>query len=253
MQPNYRYILDKLTVFASCDDATVLDYGCGVGDIVQESRRCGFRTYGVEKFYGGSDIRDTVEQKGLLGDIIFELDSNGRIPFDDQFFDLVVSNQVFEHVEDLQSAFNEVARVIKPGGQLLCLFPSLGIVREVHCGIPMVHWLPKRSKLRYFWLLLFRTLSFGAHKAGKSRRAWAADFAEWLRNFTHYRSRREIKRLLGREFSSYRSLEGDYVSFRLRQKGLQAAANIVRQPFICVLTREACRRYGGLVFVVKKA
>jgi len=252
MQPNYRYVIEKIAELAPDDDLVILDYGCGLGEIVERCRELNIRAFGVEKFYAGANSRQIAEERRLLGDVIHELEDDGRIPFDDEYFDLVVSNQVFEHVEDLENVVKEVARVLKPNGSLLCLFPSKGILREVHCGIPIVHWLPKRSKIRYYWLLLFRGLGFGYHKAGKSRRAWAADFTDWLQSYTHYRSRGTIKKVLAQEFATYRSLEDEYVAFRLTLKGLTRSANIVRWPVIGVLIREVCRRYGGLVLLAEK-
>src|ERR1700722_1290148 len=46
-----------------------------------------------------------------------------HLTFDDETFDLVTSNQVFEHVpEDIQG-FRECARVLKPGGALIFAVP----------------------------------------------------------------------------------------------------------------------------------
>ena len=149
MQANYEYFVDRMGLLTSDADANVLDFGCGVGDIVQAARHRGLNAFGVEKFYGGSNIKDTGRERGLLGKTVFEIADDGRIPFDDAFFDLVVSNQVFEHVEDLETVLTEIARVLKPGGHLFCSFPSKGILREVHCDIPTVHWLPKATRLRY--------------------------------------------------------------------------------------------------------
>ena len=233
-------------------DANVLDFGCGVGDIVQAAREYGLNAFGVEKFYGGSNIKDAVRERGLLDKTVFALDADGRIPFDDGHFDLVVSNQVFEHVEDLEKVLDEIARVLRPGGHLFCSFPSKGVLREVHCDIPIVHWLPKKTRLRYYWLLLFRGMGFGSHKKNKKKSEWASDMADWLNRYTYYRSRKEVKQLLGRHFGDYRSMEDDYVSFRLERKGLMRSAAAVTKPIISIAVREACRRYGGLVLRVTR-
>ena len=41
-----------------------------------------------------------------------------RIPFDDNTFDIVFSDQVFEHVQDYPTAISEIKRVLKPTGRL---------------------------------------------------------------------------------------------------------------------------------------
>jgi SAM-dependent methyltransferase len=252
VQANYRFIVDKLRHDAAGNDLRVLDYGCGKGDIVRLAREASFDAFGVEKFYGGSDIRDAVAATGLLGDAIRELEDDGRIPFDDAEFDVVVSNQVFEHVEDLSRVVAEIARVLKPGGQLLCLFPSKGILREVHCGVPIVHWLPKSTRARYYWLLSCRLVGLGAHKGEKSRTEWAADFDSWLRAYTFYRTRRQVMMILGAGFARPESLESNYVAYRLDLKGHRVLSSLSRAPVLRWISGLICRLYGGLVFVARK-
>lgn len=45
------------------------------------------------------------------------------LSFADESFDLVISNDVFEHVHDPVAAFSECLRCLRPGGQLLVTFP----------------------------------------------------------------------------------------------------------------------------------
>jgi ubiquinone/menaquinone biosynthesis C-methylase UbiE len=42
-----------------------------------------------------------------------------RIPYDDNSFDLVVGHAVLHHIPDVQAAFREVLRVLKPGGRFV--------------------------------------------------------------------------------------------------------------------------------------
>lgn len=46
-----------------------------------------------------------------------------NIPFDDNYFDIVISEDVFEHIRDYKSAFDEVRRVLKKGGKHLFTIP----------------------------------------------------------------------------------------------------------------------------------
>ncbi|MEB2343612.1 MAG: class I SAM-dependent methyltransferase [Deltaproteobacteria bacterium] len=46
-----------------------------------------------------------------------------RLSFPDAAFDVVVCNEVFEHVPALDAALGEIARVLRPGGVLLATFP----------------------------------------------------------------------------------------------------------------------------------
>ncbi len=42
-----------------------------------------------------------------------------RLPFEDESFDLVIGHAILHHIPDLGQAFEEFARVLKPGGTLL--------------------------------------------------------------------------------------------------------------------------------------
>jgi len=45
------------------------------------------------------------------------------LTFSDASFDLVLCNELFEHVQDLDLAFREIARVLRPGGRLVATCP----------------------------------------------------------------------------------------------------------------------------------
>lgn len=45
------------------------------------------------------------------------------LTFNDASFDLVLCNELFEHVQDLELAFREIARVLRPGGRLVATCP----------------------------------------------------------------------------------------------------------------------------------
>lgn len=97
MRANYAYVLAKCREL--CNRGRVLDYGCGNGDIVEAVAARGIDIQGVEAFYEGNRARQVLTEKGLLGKLVFELEKDGTIPFEDGSFSLVVSNQVFEHVK----------------------------------------------------------------------------------------------------------------------------------------------------------
>ncbi|HWH43404.1 MAG TPA: methyltransferase domain-containing protein [Thermoleophilaceae bacterium] len=53
--------------------------------------------------------------------LAFRLGDALALPFPDECFDVVVSTQVYEYVEDIQAALAEARRVLRPGGRLLVL------------------------------------------------------------------------------------------------------------------------------------
>src|SRR5690349_5011305 len=82
----------------------VLDFGCGDGHMVDE-----YRSAGVQAF--GADV--SLERRHEWLRPITVSDAVYRIPFPDDTFDFVFSNSVLEHVEDLDSALDEIRRVLK--------------------------------------------------------------------------------------------------------------------------------------------
>jgi ubiquinone/menaquinone biosynthesis C-methylase UbiE len=58
---------------------------------------------------------------GYEGRIEFKQGSASDLPFDDSTQDFVVSTGSLHHWADPQSAFNEIYRVLRPGGQMLIL------------------------------------------------------------------------------------------------------------------------------------
>jgi len=216
---NYQYILDKSLSLLS-EGGRILDYGCGKGLLVEEGKNRGITIYGCELFGPGSGvkIRKELGQKGLLGNRVREI-TNGLIPFPDDYFDLVVSNQVFEHVPELDPVIGEIARVLNHNGKLLCLFPSHEAIRD-HAGTLFAHWLPNNSRIQYYSLLAFRTAGFGRLKGRRTHREWARFFVQWLDDNTFYRGKKEIHNTISQYFATVQHIEEDYVAFRLGAKGL---------------------------------
>lgn len=247
MNTNYNYVLQKVQTISP--RGRTLDYGCGGGDVVGKGRAMGLDICGVETFYAGSNARITAEQRGYLGQTVFEIDCAGRIPFEDGYFNFVVSNQVFEHVEDLDFVLREINRVLIPGGQLLTLFPSREVIREGHCGVPMIHWLTKDSSLRYPYMRIARELGMGYFKTGKTKDCWVRDFLDWLDHFTIYRSYDEIAASFSKAGFSVQHMEEDYIGFRLRLRGAHGLASWAESSTLRKLTRILCRKLGGVVIL----
>lgn len=115
------------------EDAAILDFGCGSGRHTYEYLDAGYR--GVIGF----DMRDYVNLRDDTDRQHFCFSESGgsyRIPYPDDSFDLVTSTQVFEHVIDQASAIAEIARVLKPGGATLHVFPSRWRPVEPHIFVP---------------------------------------------------------------------------------------------------------------------
>lgn len=55
-----------------------------------------------------------------------------KLPFEDEAFDVVISNTVCEHIEP-RAFYSEQHRVLKPGGICLCLSARKGVMQRAEC------------------------------------------------------------------------------------------------------------------------
>lgn len=99
---------------------TVLDAGCGrTAPVLVKLKGKAQRLIGVDLI----DIRP----EALDPAIEYVTASIGAMPgVEDESVDLVISRAVLEHVEEPLPAFEEMQRVLKPGGRFLTLIPNLG-------------------------------------------------------------------------------------------------------------------------------
>jgi ubiquinone/menaquinone biosynthesis C-methylase UbiE len=142
------------------------------------------------------------------------LSMSDAIPFEDQSFDIVVSNTVLEHVKDLDMVFAEIARVLRPNGRSLHIFPHLECWREGHCEIPFLHRFPS-GRVRTYYAAAWRTLGFGTHHKGKSVMQWSRDFCVWLDDWTFYRPLSEINETASTHFEKVSYIEPQWLETRI--------------------------------------
>lgn len=61
-----------------------------------------------------------------LGVKVCALDlENDPMPFEDQSMDLIIANQILEHVKEVFWIFHEISRILKPGGHFVLGVPNL--------------------------------------------------------------------------------------------------------------------------------
>lgn len=96
----------------------LLDFGCGSGIFVEELEKAGFDAHGV-------DISDEAVRFGALQGIknLSVIDSH-KINFSDNTFDVVLSMDVLEHLEDEEWALKEIERILKPNGIFVVMVPA---------------------------------------------------------------------------------------------------------------------------------
>jgi SAM-dependent methyltransferase len=110
--PEYVEQIIPLAVEELAGRHKILDLGCGDGQIARALAAQDSEVLGVDPTQLHIDV--AIERGGgpqyLLGGAT-------KIPADDESFDAVVACLVFEHIDQMDEAMTEVARVLKPNGQ----------------------------------------------------------------------------------------------------------------------------------------
>lgn len=107
--------------FAPRLSGKVLDYGCGSKPYEALFDHCD-SYIGIDVEQSGHDHANSKVDRFFDG---------RTIPFGDAHFDSAVAFEVFEHVEDIEAALNELHRVLKPDGHLLFSMPFVFGEHEV--------------------------------------------------------------------------------------------------------------------------
>ena len=132
-------VLDELSSFGS-----VLDVGCGEGQLSRAlaSARVGRRVIGVDPTPRQIEV---ASDRG--GDVEYFVAPAHRLPFADGSFEAVLACLVFEHIDDLDEAIREVARVLQPDGTFLFLLnhpllqtPNSGWIDDQMIDPPEQYW-----------------------------------------------------------------------------------------------------------------
>lgn len=96
---------------------SVLDAGCGHGNYIIDELRGKFaRAVGIDV------SREATTRNVCLDEVV--IGNLEHLPFPDNQFDLVVSLWVLEHVAEPAKVFQEIYRVLKPGGRFVFATPN---------------------------------------------------------------------------------------------------------------------------------
>ncbi len=141
-------VVAVLRHFLGREDLTglvALDAGCSTGFLADILRDAGCEVIGID-----------IDQPGLahaharFGDRVrFLCADGGAMPLADGSVDLVVFNQVYEHVVDADAVMAEITRVLAPHGAAFFGLGNKYQVIEPHYRLPFLSWVPPRVADRY--------------------------------------------------------------------------------------------------------
>ena len=122
--------------------ATVLDIGCGDGQISRMLAARGAQVVGIDPTWNQITV---AHRRG--GGAAYARAAADGLPFRAATFDAAVACLVFEHIDAVDEAIAEVARVVKPGGRF-CFFlnhpllqtPGSGWIDDQILDPPEQYW-----------------------------------------------------------------------------------------------------------------
>ena len=109
-----KYLFDS---YGMSKGQKILEPGCGRGEFLDAYRRLGLECYGLDLSPSAGGFLEGIEVK--QANIEKE-----ALPYDDNYFDIVYSKSLMEHLHHPDKYLSEVFRILKPGGKVLCLIPD---------------------------------------------------------------------------------------------------------------------------------
>jgi len=143
--------LNLIRHYAPLEGARILDIGCGLGVYVRKFREFSDRVNGID--IDAKRLREGARTTpGLM------LAVGEHLPFRDASFDVIVLNEVIEHVTNDRETMREGMRILAPGGRIVIYAPNRLYPFETHGiylgrrfifgNIPFVNWLPNPLRNR---------------------------------------------------------------------------------------------------------
>lgn len=105
------------TFYEIKEGARILELGCGTGAMWFEHKdvleKC---SKAVISDFSEGMLQTAHENLGDIANVEYKVIDIQDIPYEDEYFDVVIANGMLYHVPDLEKALSEVNRVLKEGG-----------------------------------------------------------------------------------------------------------------------------------------
>lgn len=111
----------------------VLDIGCGSGFSLLVARGLGGEAYGVEADPNVGPLAERLHLRIHQGTIQDD-------PFPGMQFDLVILNQVIEHIPEPGAALEWITKRLAPGGRVMMVFPNRDSFWRRISGLRWINW-----------------------------------------------------------------------------------------------------------------
>jgi SAM-dependent methyltransferase len=237
LTPRVRHQLRVLqdSGFRVAPGAHILDLGCGEGNAVRALRAAGYDACGCDVHLWDTPRSRELVEAGHLKKVPRQ---PYRLPWEDEEFDVILSDEVLEHVMNYEDFIAEGHRVQKPGGVALHIFPGPWTPLELHLCVPLatVH----RS---YPWLLLWAFVGIrNEFQKGQGFREVARFNWKYLRERTNYLSTPTVRRLFEGKYSRVEFREDLFLRSTASDRGRLAGRFVALLPFLLPVYRTCWNR-----------
>ena len=152
-----KFVKSIIEKYLTCENLTILDLGSGEGGtsvVFAEQNRVFSYDLNLIRLEGQKKYSALYYK--INGDAL-------KLSLRDNSFDVIILQDVIEHLYDPKSLINEVIRILKPGGMVYMSTPNkysiFNFLADPHWGLPVVSIL-KREKIRNYFLKYFRKREF---------------------------------------------------------------------------------------------
>jgi ubiquinone/menaquinone biosynthesis C-methylase UbiE len=124
--------LEAMARVGTMTGEALLDVGCATGEYTTEMARAFERVQAIDVELNRLEIFRAAKPENVQ----IEVQSVYDLPFEAESFDTVTMIEVLEHLDHPQTALLEIARVLRPGGELVLTTPNRLWPFEQH-GVPV--------------------------------------------------------------------------------------------------------------------
>lgn len=113
---------------------------------------------GIAAYFAAQNMQFNVQTVDVVDSRVskegyqFQLVNGTTLPFEDESFDVVITNHVIEHVGESDAQLHhlcEIKRVLKKDGVAYLAVPNRWMLVEPHYQLIFLSWLPKKYRSKY--------------------------------------------------------------------------------------------------------